>query len=508
MLRVVSFLIVVIFFINTIKCAEILAIFHSPPKSMHLGGVALAEILAENKHNVTFVSSVEISPPPRTFTHVFLDDVAEASGGHMNYFNMNTNSYHQAYLLEHIGIGVSNATIRNPKFKQLLSSKKFDLVILEAIYSDSLIFIAEYLNVPLLLYSSVDAFYFSNFIFGNYAPASFIPNLLTGYTSDMTFFQRVDNLLISIACYLMHYTVGIPTHDIIVKDNFRNAPHIAEYNNKASVMLLNSDSSVTQPVPLVPGMIDIGGFHIKKPKKLPRDLEELLNNSKHGVIYFSLGSLLQSSEMSNQTIKTLIEVFSKLKETVLWKWEDEELPEKPPNVIIKKWLPQNDILAHKNVKLFITHGGLHSLLETVYHAVPCVMIPVFFDQKRNAKRAQSCGFAENINFEELTSEKLELAVRKVLNNPKYTESVKKRSSIMRDKPLSPAETLLFWVNYVIRHNGAHHLKVSSLKLAWYQYFLLDVSVFLAACLIFSILLIRYLFQSMMGKRTTKKIKTK
>ncbi|KAK9870225.1 hypothetical protein WA026_006309 [Henosepilachna vigintioctopunctata] len=354
----------------------------------------------------------------------------------------------------------------------------------------------------------MDANYLSNIIIGNYAPPSFIPNLLTGYTSDMTFFQRVDNLLISITCYLMRYTVGIPTHDIIVKDNFRNAPHIAEYNNKASVILMNSDSSVMEPVPLVPGMIDIGGFHIKKPKKLPRDLEELLNNSKHGVIYFSLGSILQSSQMSNQTIKTLIAVFSKLKQTVLWKWEAEELPEKPPNVIIKKWLPQNDILAHKNVKLFITHGGLHSLLETVYHAVPCVMIPVFFDQKRNAKRAQSCGFAENINFQELTSEKLELAIGKVFNNPTYLESVKKRSSIMRDKPFSQAEKLSFWVNYVIRHNGAHHLKVSSLKLAWYQYFLLDVIVFLVACLIFSILLIKYLFESMMGKRTTKKIKTK
>ncbi|KAK9870224.1 hypothetical protein WA026_006308 [Henosepilachna vigintioctopunctata] len=114
MLRLVSFVIVVILSINTIKCAEILAIFHLPLKSLHLGGVALAEILAEKEHNVTFVSSVDISPPPHTFTHVFLDDVAKTSGeSDKNYFNMNTNSYFQAYLCEHIGIGVSNAT--NPK---------------------------------------------------------------------------------------------------------------------------------------------------------------------------------------------------------------------------------------------------------------------------------------------------------------------------------------------------------------------------------------------------------
>lgn len=44
---------------------------------------------------------------------------------------------------------------------------------------------------------------------------------------------------------------------------------------------------------------------------------------------------------------------------MLWKWED-DLPDKPSNIRIEKWLPQNDILGHPNVKLFITHGGLLS----------------------------------------------------------------------------------------------------------------------------------------------------
>jgi len=40
--------------------------------------------------------------------------------------------------------------------------------------------------------------------------------------------------------------------------------------------------------------------------------------------------------------------------------------------------------------------------------------------------------------------------------------------------MSPNESVVFWTEYVIRHNGAPHLKSQGLNLKWYQYFLLDV----------------------------------
>lgn len=38
-------------------------------------------------------------------------------------------------------------------------------------------------------------------------------------------------------------------------------------------------------------------------------------------------------------------VFSKLKQRVIVKWDTEEINYKPKNVLIKKWLPQDDILG-------------------------------------------------------------------------------------------------------------------------------------------------------------------
>lgn len=51
----------------------------------------------------------------------------------------------------------------------------------------------------------------------------------------------------------------------------------------------------------------------------------------------------------------------------------------------------------------------------------------------------------------------------------------------KDRPISLAQLVVYWTEYVVRHKGAPHLKSLALNLTWYQYFLLDV---IAAVLLF------------------------
>jgi len=115
-------------------------------------------------------------------------------------------------------------------------------------------------------------------------------------------------------------------------------------------------------------------------KPLPDDLREFIESAEHGVILFSLGGNLKPKVMKEEKKRDILASLSKIKQKVIWKWDDETVEVDKSKFMIRKWLPQNDILAHPNVKLFVTHGGLLSCTESVLRGKPIVGIPIFGDQ--------------------------------------------------------------------------------------------------------------------------------
>merc|ERR1712037_124049 len=133
--------------------------------------------------------------------------------------------------------------------------------------------------------------------------------------------------------------------------------------------------------PVMPKTVMSGLMTCRPGAPLPKDLADFVEGAEHGVIFVSFGSVIKSSMMPEEKRQLLLKVFSMLKQKIIWKWEV-DMPDAPANVFVSSWLPQQDLLAHPMVRVFITHGGAGSAQETICHKTPIVGIPINGDQVR------------------------------------------------------------------------------------------------------------------------------
>lgn len=151
--------------------------------------------------------------------------------------------------------------------------------------------------------------------------------------------------------------------------------------------------------------------------------------------------------------------------------------------------------GHPKIKAFVTHGGLLSMFETVFHGVPIVTIPVFCDHDANAAKAEVDGYAKKLDLYQLTSDKLYQAIQDVIIQPKYKAQVKYRQKLLRNQKESPLERAIYWTEYVIHHKGAYHLQSPAKDLNFIQYYMLDITFTFLILIITIIALIRYILRS-------------
>lgn len=291
----------------------------------------------------------------------------------------------------------------------------------------------------------------------------------------MNLWERFTNTLLWNVDHFYYKNIFLPRQEVMYNKYFPNATvSLTQLRKNTSLVLLNQHFSLSFPHPYASNMVEIGGIQMDEPKQLSKELQDYLDNSKHGVIYFSMGSMLKGCNFPEEKRNAFIGAFAEIKENVLWKYENASLPNKPKNVLIKQWMPQNDILAHPNVKLFITHGGLLGSTEALYHGKPMVGVPIYGDQRLNMARARNAGYGASVEYEHLTQQSILQAIKTVLANPSFTTNAQLISDRYRDKMATPAETTVFWVEYVIRHRGAPQLHSPAVELSFAERNLVDV----------------------------------
>ncbi|XP_017784689.1 PREDICTED: UDP-glucuronosyltransferase 2B31 [Nicrophorus vespilloides] len=466
----------------TVESARILGVLHVPSYSHHEPPNMLMKELARRGHQVTVIGPFEEKEKLNNYRKIQIEsDIPLQADGQTLFEILRKDLLVYNQLIIDYCFAITERFFRNSKVVEFLNSdESFDLVIMEDFISPSLRGICHRFNAHCITYSSITSIAYIDHIVANPTPLSYVSEFTLAFPDHLNYQQRFLNTLHYVySLYMYHYEV-VPRHDKLMKTYLPNSPDLNEINYNNSLLLLNSHISFQYASPKMPSIVEIGGFHVKTERNpLPKDLKTFLDSSTEGVVYFSMGSVLKSKDFPEKKRDEIMKALSQIKCKVLWKFENDQMDNLPSNVKTYKWVPQQDVLAHPNVKAFITHGGLFSTIEAVYFGVPIIGIPVFGDQRANMLSCQRKGFGIALDYATINSIDLLAALEKILKNPKYMQNAKLRSSLMLDQPLKPMETAIFWIEHVLRTKGAPHLRPAGLDLPWYQYHLVDVIALLA-----------------------------
>jgi glucuronosyltransferase len=408
-----------------------------------------------------------------------------------------------------MGAETVEAFMTNEDVKKLLNSnEKFDAVIVELCAIDALLGLGQHFDCPVIAVNTFDGVYWNDVYTGNQSPYSYVPMVFTGLPDKMTFSQRLSNTIYSSIEKLVFTFYHLRQQRKLYEKHFPLATRsFDEIHKSVSVLFMNSHVSSSSARPLLPNMIGINGIHVQPAKKLPEDIKNFLDSATDGVIVFSMGSFVKSTDYLPHQREAFVKTFGKLKQKVLWKYENETLPGNPGNIMISSWLPQRDAVAHPNVKVFITHGGNLGTTEALSEGVPLLGVPLFGDQLMNMKRAEAKGYGLTINFQNITEEGFSEALNELLTNPVYAQNAKRFSQIFKDRPMDPKQTVVYWSEHVVRHHGAEYLKATGRKLNFIEFHLIDVYATLFAGA-FGVFFVFYkickLILGLMSKKSTPK----
>uniref|UniRef100_A0A1B6DDM3 UDP-glucuronosyltransferase n=1 Tax=Clastoptera arizonana TaxID=38151 RepID=A0A1B6DDM3_9HEMI len=499
------FLFIYTTFLSATASHNILMITMGGTRSHKVPFIELANGLSSKGHNVTLYSAFPEDTEAK-FAEVIPMEL-------MYYVNNFTNrdlvgprilgtepiSLLEAFIF---GYKVCEAALSDPKTLSLLS-RPADVLILDGAYPECAAGLVFHFNKPFILLNTVGFYTGSMSLAGSPAIYSVTPYFGFPHSDDMNLWERFLNAIWSFGISVGHKFLVLNFIDPIIRSYLGdNTPSAHEVLKNVSFILQNGHFSVSYPRPYLPGVAEIACMHCKPTKPLPLYLEEFVTGGLgNGFVYVSMGSSVRAVNMPAYLRQTMIRVFSELPFQILWKWEadPENIDDLPKNVLLGKWLPQQDLLGHPKIKAFVSHGGLLSLYESAYHAVPVVAMPVFFDHECNAHKAEKDGYALKLHLKGITYEKFLGAIMTVIDDPKYKINAILRSTLLKDQPEPPLERAIYWIEYVLRHSGAYHLQSPARNLNFFQYYMIDILIIIMLALLVAFKLLKLIIRLL--KRT-------
>ena len=425
-----------------VQCARILLVAPSLQFSSHRNELLIiGNELAQRGHMV-FITTASNKPDPDRIAlwpkhanisevqyYVTLDDVESLKQRQTDFFSkLEKMRYNWFEEQGEIMCDEASAALRDETFTARLKSLKFDYALVDRFFpGPCFMLIPHFINVPFFSTgSNLDIWQ------GGTPTIPSIYSIIVINMDPVSFLCRLKKTFLLSASAFIEYDPNLPFY----KYNRLLETYASNISNWRQLILSYSllffvtrEQAVDFVQPLMPNVIVVPALTFTNAKQLSPDFESIMTSSiaiERGVIVASFGSMV--SHLPEKIIRTIMAAFSLVNYTIIWKTPNRDLNAAitiPSNVHAKSWLPQNDLLGHRNTKLFITHCGNNGQYEAIYHKVPMVAFPLYGDQDHNAYRLEKRKFGIRLDIASFTADDLIFAINQVISSANFYVNVAK-----------------------------------------------------------------------------------
>jgi len=197
---------------------------------------------------------------------------------------------------------------------------------------------------------------------------------------------------------------------------------------KTPIIIVGTSFEIEIPRPLPPNVHLVGPIFPKNIKPLSNDLCEWFESDQSRlVVYIAFGTLVT---LNPWQAKALVEGLTDPKIRVLWSLPESQqslLPPLPDSFRIESFVPQQTVLSHPKIALFVNHCGMNSINEALYHGKPILALPFFGDQHYNAARLVDLGVALKLDKRRFSGADVRHKVNQILYSQNYQDSASRIS---------------------------------------------------------------------------------
>lgn len=314
-----------------------------------------------------------------------------------------------------------------------------------------------------------------------------MPSSTVPFAADMsvnpTYYERARNFVAAVLTKMEFMILNSRLHAHFRHKFGETFPTPSSIAGNVDVIFIATDEVIDISTTTLQNIVHVGGLGVDDDiVEMDKQFSTEMQKGKDGVIYFSLGTIANTTKIDKKVMQTVLNIVKKFPDYHFviradkYDTNTRESARTVSNAFVSDWLPQPAILHHPRLKMFITHSGYNSIVEAALAGVPLINIPFMFDQNLNSRAVEKKGWGIRRHKQQLLTEPeaIEEAIKEIIYNKEYTQKAQRIRDLIKSKPLTSSQLLVKTTEWAIKNNGLDELKFESREQFTWTYYNLDV----------------------------------